>query len=88
MITKLEDFLRRRSKIALVVRKEDIRQSPGLMEACEMLFGEEAKAKFEEYLGAATPEPAETQARVEEAEPAMANGEEQPDYPRSEPLNW
>lgn len=88
MITKLEDFLRRRSKIALVVRKEDIRQSPGLMVACEMLFGEEAKAKFEEYFGAATPEPAETQARVEEAEPAMANGEEQPDYPRSEPLNW
>ncbi len=30
MITKLEDFLRRRSKIALVVRKDDIRRSPGV----------------------------------------------------------
>ena len=49
MITKLEDFLRRRSKIALVVRKEDIMSSPGLKEACEILFGDQAKEKFDEY---------------------------------------
>ena len=49
MITKLEDFLRRRSKIALVVRHEDIRDAEGLMEACEILFGDEAKAKYDEY---------------------------------------
>jgi len=49
MITKLEDFLRRRSKIALVVRREDIRASPGLAEACEMLFGEQATEKLAEY---------------------------------------
>ena len=49
MITKLEDFLRRRSKIALVVRREDIRKAPGLMEACEILFGDQAKEKFDEY---------------------------------------
>lgn len=49
MITKLDDFLRRRSKIALVVRHEDIRRAPGLTEACEMLFGEQAKEKFDEY---------------------------------------
>ena len=49
MITRLEDFLRRRSKIALVVRQEDIRQSPGLLEACEILFGDQAQAKFDEY---------------------------------------
>ena len=36
MIVKLEDFLRRRSKIALVVRPENIRHAPGLMDACEM----------------------------------------------------
>ncbi len=53
MITKLEDFLRRRSKIALVVRKEDIRRSPGLTEACELLFGDQAAAKFAEYFDAA-----------------------------------
>jgi glycerol-3-phosphate dehydrogenase len=49
MITKLEDFLRRRSKIALVVRKDDIRRSPGLKEACELLFGDQAAAKLAEY---------------------------------------
>jgi glycerol-3-phosphate dehydrogenase len=49
MIVKLEDFLRRRSKIALVVRREDIRNAPGLMEACEILFGDRAQEKFDEY---------------------------------------
>lgn len=49
MITKLEDFLRRRSKIALVVRRDDIRKAPGLMEACEILFGDQAQTKFDEY---------------------------------------
>ncbi|MER2528784.1 MAG: FAD-dependent oxidoreductase [Candidatus Competibacter denitrificans] len=49
MIVKLEDFLRRRSKIALVVRHEDIRRAPGLLEACQMLFGDQASAKLEEY---------------------------------------
>ena len=49
MITKLEDFLRRRSKIALVLRKEDILRSEGLGEACSILFGDRARAKLEEY---------------------------------------
>jgi len=49
MIVKLEDFLRRRSKIALVMPREDIRNAPGLMEACEMLFGDQAREKFDEY---------------------------------------
>jgi glycerol-3-phosphate dehydrogenase len=49
MIVKLEDFLRRRSKIALVVRREDIRNAEGLMEACEILFGDQARQKFDEY---------------------------------------
>jgi glycerol-3-phosphate dehydrogenase len=49
MIVKLEDFLRRRSKIALVVRQEDIKNAPGLREACEILFGDQAQAKYDEY---------------------------------------
>ena len=53
MIVKLEDFLRRRSKIALVVRHVDIRNAAGLMEACEILFGDEARAKYDEYFGTA-----------------------------------
>ncbi|MEY4511705.1 MAG: Aerobic glycerol-3-phosphate dehydrogenase [Pseudomonadota bacterium] len=49
MITKLDDFLRRRSKIALIARTRTIREAPGLFEACRILFGDQAEAKFEEY---------------------------------------
>ncbi len=49
MIVTLEDFLRRRSKIALVERRELIREAPGLMEACQILFGDEAQARWDEY---------------------------------------
>jgi glycerol-3-phosphate dehydrogenase len=49
MITKLEDFMRRRSKIELVVRREDVRAAKGLMEACEILFEHEAQNKYDEY---------------------------------------
>ncbi|HSG62976.1 MAG TPA: glycerol-3-phosphate dehydrogenase/oxidase [Pseudomonadales bacterium] len=49
MITKLDDFLRRRSKIALVVRREDILNAPGLMDACQLLFGEQAEQALAEY---------------------------------------
>jgi glycerol-3-phosphate dehydrogenase len=50
MVTKLEDFLRRRSKISLVVRDKDIIEAPGLKEACEILFGDDAQAKLQEYI--------------------------------------
>jgi len=50
MITKLDDFLRRRSKISLVVTRKDLLASPGLREACEILFGDEAEAKLQEYI--------------------------------------
>ncbi len=56
MVTTLEDFLRRRSKIALVVRREVIRDAPGLMEACRILFGEEAEARYSEYFAETTRE--------------------------------
>src|SRR5207248_11002443 len=51
MVVKLDDFLRRRSKIALVVRREEIRAAPGLREACRILFGDDADAKIREYFG-------------------------------------
>ncbi|MBI4936576.1 MAG: glycerol-3-phosphate dehydrogenase/oxidase [Actinobacteria bacterium] len=50
MITKLEDFMRRRSKIDLVVRKDDIVTSPGLQEVAEILFGDDAERRLQEYL--------------------------------------
>jgi glycerol-3-phosphate dehydrogenase len=57
-IVKLEDFLRRRSKIALVVRREELRRDPGVREACAILFGEDASARFHEYFGEAEDVPA------------------------------
>lgn len=52
MIVRLEDFLRRRSMLALTLRREDIRQAKGLREACGILFGDEAQAKYDEYFAA------------------------------------
>ena len=49
MVTKLEDFLRRRSKISLVVRDSVIRESEGLAEVCQILFGDRAQEKMDEY---------------------------------------
>jgi glycerol-3-phosphate dehydrogenase len=50
MIVRLEDFMRRRSKIELVVRREEYVDAPGLRAACEILFGENAERKLAEYL--------------------------------------
>ena len=49
MIVKLDDFLRRRSKISQVVRPQDILASQGLLEACRILFGDEAEQRIAEY---------------------------------------
>jgi glycerol-3-phosphate dehydrogenase len=53
MIVKLDDFLRRRSKIALVVTQQALREAPGLHEACELLFGPAAQARYDEYFARA-----------------------------------
>ncbi len=62
MIIKLEDFLRRRSKIALVVSRDHIKTARGIHEACRMLFGTEAEAKFHEYFDEAEAVPSPLQA--------------------------
>jgi glycerol-3-phosphate dehydrogenase len=51
MVTKLDDFLRRRSKIAQVLSEEEIRHAPGLREACDWFFGDQAEEKLQEYFG-------------------------------------
>ena len=51
MVVKLDDFLRRRSKIALITRDEDVRSSKGLNEVADILFGTHANKKLEEYFG-------------------------------------
>ncbi|MGI1678653.1 MAG: FAD-dependent oxidoreductase [Cellvibrionaceae bacterium] len=49
MIITLDDFLRRRSKVSLVLRKDTLMSSSGLEELCTILFGEQANEKYEEY---------------------------------------
>jgi glycerol-3-phosphate dehydrogenase len=50
MIVTLEDFLRRRSDLALVTRHSDLRRATGLMEVCTILFGpDQAVQKFNDY---------------------------------------
>jgi glycerol-3-phosphate dehydrogenase len=61
MVTRLEDFLRRRSKIALVVPHEQLRHARGIREACDILFGDRAKERYDQYFS--TPE-AETEMRT------------------------
>ena len=56
MIVRLQDFMRRRSKIEQVVRWETIAAAPGLLHACEILFPGEAEEKLEEYLTQNRPE--------------------------------
>jgi glycerol-3-phosphate dehydrogenase len=51
MVTRLEDFMRRRSKIDLVVHDDDIRGSTGLAEVAEILFGDDAERRLGEYFG-------------------------------------
>ena len=50
MITQLEDFMLRRSKIDLVVRNDKIREGDGLAEVAWILFGENGDEKLREYL--------------------------------------
>lgn len=52
MITRLEDFMRRRSKIEQVVPAEEYLGSPDLHDVCRILFGDRAEAKLAEYLAA------------------------------------
>jgi len=50
MVVGLEDFLRRRTPLAQLVRAEDLRGDPGLEEACRLLFGESAEVKRTAWL--------------------------------------
>lgn len=68
MITTLDDFLRRRSKIALVLSYEEIRDAEGIREACQLLFGDDAERRYNEYF---TPEREAEAQRLREADAAF-----------------
>jgi glycerol-3-phosphate dehydrogenase len=52
MVVTLDDFMRRRSKIDLVVSDRDILGSPGLTEVAQILFGEDADRCLADYVAA------------------------------------
>lgn len=54
MVVRLEDFLRRRSKISQVVPSEQVDGTPGLREVAGVLFGPSAQARLDQYHAAET----------------------------------
>lgn len=50
MVTRLEDFMRRRSKIEQVVTDAELGDSEGLREVCSILFGDRAEEKLAQYV--------------------------------------
>ncbi len=76
MVTELEDFLRRRTQIALIERREVLETAPGLREACEILFGDEADEKLAAYFG----KPAAASSHAPGRQEA---GDDQGDHPRA-----
>lgn len=50
MIVRFDDFMRRRSKIDLVVPESAYINSPGLVEAAHILFGDDGDRRLSEYL--------------------------------------
>ncbi|HET9594290.1 MAG TPA: FAD-dependent oxidoreductase [Anaeromyxobacteraceae bacterium] len=63
MVVTLEDFLRRRTNVALLVRREALRADPALREVGDILFGEESRRRLAEWLGERG-EPARRQSAV------------------------
>ncbi len=49
LVMDLEDFLRRRTRLSLVVRHEVLEQSAGLKQAAQMLFGKDTYRCWEAY---------------------------------------
>ena len=49
MVVRLEDFLRRRSKISQVVPAHLIDGTPGLQEVAQVLFGDNAPTRLDQY---------------------------------------
>ncbi|MGI9614115.1 MAG: FAD-dependent oxidoreductase [Acidimicrobiales bacterium] len=66
MVVELDDFLRRRSKIAQVTREADIHASRGLDEVADVLFGSNAVAKLAAYESSALDRMPSTQAPVDQ----------------------
>ncbi len=51
MVVTLSDLLRRRSRLALLYRHEELMAMQGMPELCDRLFGNQARAKFQACFG-------------------------------------
>ena len=58
MIVRLEDLLRRRSKLELLVTQQELQNREGIRELCAQLFGDLAEARYEEYFSEGVEVPA------------------------------
>jgi alpha-glycerophosphate oxidase/glycerol-3-phosphate dehydrogenase len=51
MVVHLEDFLRRRSNLALTMHRASLKCDPGLAETAKILFGKRAQEEIDRYFG-------------------------------------
>jgi len=62
MIVTLDDFLRRRTELAMVHDAEALASAEGLWQACEVLFGDDAESRWRAYFD--QPPPGQVEASV------------------------
>ncbi|AHE99201.1 glycerol-3-phosphate dehydrogenase/oxidase [Thioalkalivibrio paradoxus] len=62
MVVRLDDFLRRRSRIAQILGQQALRDAPGLIEACRILFGDQAQRRFEQLFAQSAAGPSQPDA--------------------------
>jgi glycerol-3-phosphate dehydrogenase len=55
LVVRLDDFLRRRTSLSQVLRRDALRRDPTLLEACRTLFGDAAEGRLAEYFAEDAP---------------------------------
>jgi len=50
MVVHLEDFLRRRTKISMMISQKDLEENPATKEACQILFGDLSQDRWTSFI--------------------------------------
>lgn len=53
MIVHLEDFLRRRTKISMMISQKNLEENPATKEACQILFGDHSQDRWTSFIESA-----------------------------------
>ena len=53
MVVHLEDFLRRRTKISMMISQKNLEENPATKEACQILFGEHSHDRWTSFIESA-----------------------------------